>query len=156
MFVNSVKLLFAFPLLFLAASGQTQSGSGVGPGNPPANLTFVRILSRPQPKLPQEISRVPGMTIVLRAVFTSDARVTNVHFVKVTPEEAPRDTVKLFKKRAIEAAKQIKFTPATKDGRPVSMYVQLEYNFNAAEEESEPAATPPDAESKPEKARSKG
>jgi len=32
--------------------------------------------------------------------------------------------------RAIAAARQIKFTPATKDGRPVSMYIQLEYNFN--------------------------
>ncbi len=32
--------------------------------------------------------------------------------------------------RAIAAARQIKFVPATKDGRPVSMYIQLEYNFN--------------------------
>ena len=32
--------------------------------------------------------------------------------------------------RAIAAAKQIKFIPAQKDGRPVSMWMQLEYNFN--------------------------
>ena len=28
------------------------------------------------------------------------------------------------------AAKAIKFTPAQKDGRPVSQYVVFEYNFN--------------------------
>jgi hypothetical protein len=32
--------------------------------------------------------------------------------------------------RAISAAKQIRFTPAEKDGRTVSQYVTLEYNFN--------------------------
>lgn len=32
--------------------------------------------------------------------------------------------------QAIAAARQIKFTPALKDGRPVSRQVQLEYNFN--------------------------
>ncbi len=31
---------------------------------------------------------------------------------------------------SIEAAKQIKFTPAIKDGRAVSTWTQLEYNFN--------------------------
>lgn len=31
---------------------------------------------------------------------------------------------------AVEAAKKIKFTPATKDGKRVSMWLQLEYNFN--------------------------
>jgi TonB family protein len=32
--------------------------------------------------------------------------------------------------QAIIAAKQIRFRPAEKDGRPVSQYVILEYNFN--------------------------
>ena len=32
--------------------------------------------------------------------------------------------------RAIEAAKRIKFTPAMKDGKPVSVWMQLEYNFS--------------------------
>jgi TonB family protein len=32
--------------------------------------------------------------------------------------------------KAIAAAKQIRFTPAQKDGRTVSQYVTLEYNFN--------------------------
>jgi hypothetical protein len=32
--------------------------------------------------------------------------------------------------RAIAAARQIKFLPATKGGRPVAVYMQLQYNFN--------------------------
>lgn len=32
--------------------------------------------------------------------------------------------------RSIEAARKIKFIPATKDGKPVSMWMQLEYNYN--------------------------
>jgi hypothetical protein len=83
--------------------------------------------------------------------------VTNVHFVKAIPKDLPKDTVKLLKQRSIEAAKQIEFTPATKNGRPVAMLIQLEYNFGPPEAETQPAATPPDFESsKPEKPPSKG
>jgi hypothetical protein len=32
--------------------------------------------------------------------------------------------------KAISAAKQIRFSPAQKDGRTVSQYIVLEYNFN--------------------------
>jgi hypothetical protein len=32
--------------------------------------------------------------------------------------------------KAIAAAHQIKFVPAQKDGRAVSQYIQIEYNFN--------------------------
>jgi hypothetical protein len=32
--------------------------------------------------------------------------------------------------KTMEAARHIKFAPAMKDGRPVSLYIQIEYNFN--------------------------
>jgi len=32
--------------------------------------------------------------------------------------------------RAIAAAKQIRFLPATRDGHAVGTYMQLQYNFN--------------------------
>jgi hypothetical protein len=32
--------------------------------------------------------------------------------------------------QAAKAARKIEFTPATKDGRSVSMWVELQYNFN--------------------------
>ena len=159
MLVNSFKLQLVFLLLFLygsLASGQTASG-GIGPGNLPPNSAHARILSKPGPVVPKEISSLPKGSIVLRAVFSADGRVTNVHFVKAIPKDLPKDTVKLLKQRSIEAAKQIEFTPATKNGRPVAMLIQLEYNFGPPEAETPPAATPPDSESsKPEKPPSKG
>jgi len=161
--MNSLKLPPVFLVLLLCSSppsaqtGQTSSSGGIGPGNQAPDSTRARIFSKPQPGFPKELSTLPKGTVVLRAVFAADGRVTNVHFVKAIPKDLPKDTVKFLKQRSIEAAKQIKFTPATKGGRPVSMYVQLEYNFGGAEEETQPAATLPVSESsKPEKPTSKG
>jgi len=48
--------------------------------------------------------------------------VTNISTIRGLPDG--------LTERAIAAAKIIKFTPAMKDGHPVSMWMQLEYNFN--------------------------
>jgi len=32
--------------------------------------------------------------------------------------------------KAVQAARQIRFIPATVNGQPVSQWVQIEYNFN--------------------------
>ena len=82
-----------------------------------------RVLSKPEPQYTEEArkNQITG-TVVLRAVFTSGGQVTNIRSVSGLPFG--------LTERAIAAARQIKFSPATKDGRPVSMYIQLEYNFN--------------------------
>jgi TonB family protein len=61
-------------------------------------------------------------TVVLRAVFSKNGEVTNLHVVSKLPHGLTQ--------KAIDAARGIKFTPATKDGQPVSMWMQLQYNFN--------------------------
>lgn len=104
-------------------------GGGGGGGDP--NRIFsgkdvsskARVLSKPEPQYTEEARKnaVTG-TVVLRAVFTSGGQVTNIRAVSGLPYG--------LTERAIAAARQIRFTPATKDGRPVSMYMQLEYNFN--------------------------
>ena len=82
-----------------------------------------RVLSKPEPQYTEEArkNQVTG-TVVLRAVFTSGGQVSNIRAVSGLPFG--------LTERAIAAARQIKFAPATKDGHPVSMYIQLEYNFN--------------------------
>jgi TonB family protein len=105
------------------------AGGGGGGGDP--NRIFsgkdvsskARVLSKPEPQYTEEARKnaVTG-TVVLRAVFTSGGQVTNIRAVSGLPYG--------LTERAIAAARQIRFTPATKDGRPVSMYMQLEYNFN--------------------------
>ena len=82
-----------------------------------------RVLSKPEPQYTEEArkNQITG-TVVLRAVFTSGGQVTSIRAVSGLPYG--------LTERAIAAARQIRFTPAMKDGRAVSMYIQLEYNFN--------------------------
>ena len=109
-------------------------GAGGGTGNNAldyANRIFkpsevsskARILSRPEPQYTEDArkNQVSG-TVVLRAVFSSSGQVTNIRTVSGLPHG--------LTERAMAAARQIRFSPATKDGRPVSQYIQIEYNFN--------------------------
>jgi TonB family protein len=107
------------------------SGGGTGDNAQDYNRTFsprevnvkARILSRPEPQYTEEArkNQVSG-TVVLRAVFSSSGQVTNIRAVSSLPYG--------LTERAIAAARQIRFTPAMKDGRAVSQYIQIEYNFN--------------------------
>jgi TonB family protein len=82
-----------------------------------------RILARPEPQYTEEArkNQVSG-TVVIKAVFSSSGAVTNIRAVSSLPYG--------LTEKAIAAARQIKFAPAMKDGRAVSQFVQIEYNFN--------------------------
>jgi TonB family protein len=82
-----------------------------------------RLISKPEPQYTEEArkNQITG-TVVLKVVFSSSGQVTNIRTVSGLPYG--------LTERAIAAAAQIKFTPATKDGHEVSMWMQLEYNFN--------------------------
>jgi TonB family protein len=105
-------------------------GAGGGGGGDPNRIFSgrevtqkARVLSKPEPQYTEEArkNQITG-TVVLRAVFTSGGQVTNIRAVSGLPYG--------LTERAIAAARLIKFQPAMKDGRAVSMYIQLEYNFN--------------------------
>jgi len=83
----------------------------------------VRLVSKPEPHYTEEARRnqITG-TVVLRVVFSSSGEITRIHAVNQLPFG--------LTERAIAAARAIKFIPAMKGGRPVSVYMQLEYNFN--------------------------
>ncbi len=82
-----------------------------------------RILEKREPTY-TESARKFGIqgTVVLRAVFSKDGEVTSIQVVRKLPHGLTQ--------QAIRAARAIRFTPATKDGQPVPIYMQLEYNFN--------------------------
>jgi TonB family protein len=111
--------------------GGPGGGSGNNGGLDYANHVFnpkdvnvkARILSRPEPQYTEEArkNQVSG-TVVLRAVFSSSGQVTGIRAVSGLPNG--------LTERAIAAARQIRFTPAMKDGHAVSQYIQIEYNFN--------------------------
>lgn len=85
--------------------------------------TKARVLSKPLPSYTEEARKYKTSgTVVVKAIFAANGRVIGIQPVTSLPHG--------LTERAIVAAQQIKFIPATKDGHPVSMYMQLEYNFN--------------------------
>ena len=78
---------------------------------------------KPEPQYTEEARRnqVTG-TVMLRVVFASTGEVVQIRAVHTLPFG--------LTERAIAAARQIKFVPAMKGGQPVSVSMQLEYNFN--------------------------
>jgi len=82
-----------------------------------------RVLDKPEPTYTESArkNQITG-TVVLRAVFSAGGQVTNISAVSRLPDG--------LTEKAIAAARQIRFVPATKDGRPVSMWMELQYNFN--------------------------
>ena len=105
------------------------SGNNPNPNDPnriytPSDVTQrARVLFKPEPQYTEE-ARKENITgaVILRVVFSRTGEVTNIHAIKTLPGG--------LTEKAIAAARQIRFVPATRNGQPVSMYVQLEYNFN--------------------------
>jgi len=90
----------------------------------PAEVTRKAVITaKPEPGFTEEARKnnVTG-TVRLRAVLSASGSVQGISVVKGLPDG--------LTEKAIAAAKQIRFTPAQKDGRTVSQYVTLEYNFN--------------------------
>jgi TonB family protein len=108
-------------------------GRGGGPGDQsddpdrviPVSLAEqrARVLWKPEPQYTEEARRnqITG-TVILRVLFSRLGEVTNIRAVQSLPFG--------LTERAIAAARQIRFSPAIKNDHPVSVYMQLEYNFN--------------------------
>jgi TonB family protein len=102
------------------------SGSSEGTGGPVSASQAeqrARLLFKPEPQYTEEarINQITG-TVVLRVIFSSSGEVDQIRALRTLPFG--------LTERAIAAARQIRFVPAMKNGRPVSVFMQLEYNFN--------------------------
>ena len=82
-----------------------------------------RLISKPEPQYTEEArrSQITG-TVILRVVFSRTGVVTNIRPIQTLSGG--------LTEKAIAAARQIRFVPARRNGQAVSMYMQLEYNFN--------------------------
>lgn len=83
----------------------------------------VQLLAKPEPSYTERArqEQIVGR-VVLQCVFAADGTVKHILVVQALPNG--------LTERSIAAAKQIKFIPATLNGTPVSLWMQLEYNFN--------------------------
>ena len=83
----------------------------------------VMLAMKPEPMYTRQAKqRAIEGTVVLKVVFAANGSVTNIR----TASDLPAGLTE----NAIDAARKIKFIPAMKDGKYVSMWMQLEYNFN--------------------------
>ncbi|MFL6335652.1 MAG: energy transducer TonB [Pyrinomonadaceae bacterium] len=105
-----------------AGSGETTADAG-GPSKHDDGMKRALITFKPDPGFTEEARwfNVAGV-VRIRAILASDGQVKIVSVVKPLPHGLTR--------RALGAARLIKFEPARKDDRPVSQYVVFEYNFN--------------------------
>ena len=85
--------------------------------------TKVKLLSKPEPGYTESARNAQTTgTVVLRCVFAGDGSVKHILVLQALPNGLTQ--------QSIIAAKKIKFIPATLNGKPVSMWMQLEYNYN--------------------------
>lgn len=82
-----------------------------------------RLLRKPEPSYTKDArdNKVEG-TVILKVVLSKAGRVENIWVFTRLPYG--------LTEQAIKAARQIRFVPAMKDGKAVSMWIQLEYNFS--------------------------
>ena len=104
-----------------------------GPGTPPESASGERIyaakevdvkarmLNSPAPDFSTDARNRPTGTVILRVVFAKTGRVENINVIRGLPNG--------LTEKCVEAAKKIRFKPAMKDGQPVSMWMQLEYEI---------------------------
>ena len=86
-------------------------------------LAKAQVLSRVEPEY-TERARQNGTEgrVVLRGALSPDGTVKHIIALVMLPDG--------LTEKAIEAMRKVRFTPATKNGRPVSQWVTIEYHFN--------------------------
>ena len=82
-----------------------------------------QILKKPEPSYTREGRRhLTKGIVVLRLILAADETVKHIEVVKGLPDG--------LTEKAIEVAQKIKFKPAKKDGKTVSVWVIVEYGFD--------------------------
>jgi TonB family protein len=81
------------------------------------------IAMKPEPRYTEEARRNATVgSVILKAIFTADGTITNIQVASGLPHG--------LTEKALEAVQKIRFIPAMKNGKFVSTWMQLEYNFN--------------------------
>ena len=104
-----------------APPGGKTAGPGDGPLRMTANLRPTILYKERAPYTEDaRQNRVQGV-VVLNVTFGADSRIHDIGVMRGLPHG--------LTEKAIEAAKRIRFTPAIRDGKPVSVRGHIEFNF---------------------------
>jgi len=107
------------------ASGIYHVGSGVkGP----------TIIYQPEPTFPEEARKAKfNGTPTVALIVDEKGKPQNVHVIHSVVDSVDqkyREAALALEKAAVDAVKQYKFKPATKDGEPVAVYLNVEVNID--------------------------
>jgi tetratricopeptide (TPR) repeat protein len=83
--------------------------------------TKARVISKPEPDFPEGGRAAGGGRVVLRCIFAADGTVKHFLIVEGQPHG--------ITEAALDSARRIKFVAAKLNDQPVSIYMQLEYDF---------------------------
>ena len=108
-------------LKFFAAQESLQAGSRDFYGSSEVSTRF-RVIFKPEPTFTEaaRAEQVAG-TVVLKCVFAADGTIQHVLVLQSLTHG--------LTEASIAALRRVKFEPATINGKPVSTFAQLEYNF---------------------------
>ena len=88
-----------------------------------AQATRLKITDQPSPELPQKHGTLDVQgTVILRVQFLEFGEIGEVSPVKELPAGLTQN--------AIAAARKIKFIPEQKDGKPVTVYREIQYSYS--------------------------
>lgn len=108
---------------FYAAAGASSADPARKIYSTRDGITRAEILAKPTPGYTEEARRAGVSGVVrVRVVLGADGKVRHVLVLRRLSHG--------LTEKAIEAARQVRFNPATLDGKPVSQYVVLEYGFS--------------------------
>ena len=82
------------------------------------------VVSKPEPRFPvgeRERGKNISVNVLMRVVLSADGEARDAFMLKGPPGA--------FAESCAEAAKRVKFRPAVKEGRQVSQFVTLAYDF---------------------------
>jgi TonB family protein len=112
-------------LLPVAVLASLAAGSVSGQAPPPPGFTQPKILSRVQPQYTAEAmrARIQGL-VDLRAVVEPDGSLSSIQVARSL------DAVHGLDQAAVDAVKQWRYLPATKDGVPVRVTITIRLHLN--------------------------
>jgi TonB family protein len=101
---------------------------------PDKNMSAPIVIHSVKPRWPKAAQKSSSpATVIVNCYIERDGTTSNVHAVRVTvsSESDVNNSTKSLEDSAVEAVKHYKFKPATKDGQPVPVELNVNVTFSS-------------------------
>ena len=119
---KTVQIIFTICLFSIFIAAQNSENTRANKSTERKYDTPVKILYKPRAAYPNKGSVCIQGTVTLRVEFLESGKIGEISVVSGLPQGATETS--------IEAAKGIKFEPATKDGKVITLTRSVQFNFS--------------------------